>query len=219
MADKTEAEEMRAFFTARADIYEEHMLKHWAAAYGLAAALVPAMTKTLLDLGCGTGLELDYIFRRLPDISVTGIDITPEMLSRLKRKHGDKKLKLIEGDYFAVPFGEGVFDAAISFESLHHFSAQEKAGLYRRLYKALRPGGIYIECDYMARTAEEEAAFERESLEIRSSQRAKDAGYLHFDRPLSEATQISLIAGAGFKSVQTLWREENTVLLIAGRAK
>jgi len=71
----------------------------------------------------------------------------------------------------------------------------------------------------MARTAEEEAAFERESLEIRSSQRAKDAGYLHFDRPLSEATQISLIAGAGFKSVQTLWREENTVLLIAGRAK
>ena len=38
----------------------------------------------------GTGLELDEIFRLRPDISVTGIDLEPAMLERLKAKHRDR---------------------------------------------------------------------------------------------------------------------------------
>ena len=39
----------------------------------------------VLDLGCGTGLELDEIFRYFPDLAVTGIDLTREMLQQLKK--------------------------------------------------------------------------------------------------------------------------------------
>lgn len=48
------------------------------------------------------------------------------------------------------------FDTAISFESLHHFQPAKKEGLFRKLYQALKPGGLYLECDYIACCAQEE---------------------------------------------------------------
>lgn len=213
------SEDMREFFCKRIDFYEEHMLKHWSGFYNLAASLIPDMTKTLLDLGCGTGLELDGIFRRLPNISVTGIDLTPEMLDKLKQKYSDKKLTLIEGDFFALDLEEAAFDAAISFESLHHFPAERKAELYKRLYKAIKPGGIYIECDYMVQSDEEEAAFEKELLERRKRQCVPDGKYLHFDCPLTVSHQIKLLCDAGFRGVRPLYSEDNTVLLLGGKAR
>ena len=37
----------------------------------------------ILDLGIGTGLELDCLFERFPDAQVTGIDVSAEMLAQL----------------------------------------------------------------------------------------------------------------------------------------
>jgi trans-aconitate methyltransferase len=34
------------------------------------AELIPDKTRTIMDLGCGTGLELDEIFIRFPQVSV-----------------------------------------------------------------------------------------------------------------------------------------------------
>jgi len=41
----------------------------------------------VLDVGCGTGLLLDYI--KIPPHNYYGIDISPNMLNILKRKHPD----------------------------------------------------------------------------------------------------------------------------------
>ena len=120
------------------------------------ASLVPKDTQTLLDLGCGTGLELDEIFKLLPDIHVTGIDMTAAMLKLLRKKHPEKEMTLICGDYFATDFGDSLFDCAVSFETMHHFSHEKKTALYRRIRDALKDGGCYIECDYMVETQAEE---------------------------------------------------------------
>lgn len=93
-------EEMAGFFSARLEDYEEHMY-HWKKLYEWMGELVPDKTETLLDLGCGTGLELDEIFRYHPQIEVTGIDLSADMLAKLREKHPDKKLSLIMADYFA----------------------------------------------------------------------------------------------------------------------
>lgn len=37
------------------------------------AELTPGDCGPLLDLGCGTGLELDRIFARWPELAVTGV--------------------------------------------------------------------------------------------------------------------------------------------------
>ncbi len=46
----------------------------------------------LLDLGCGTGLELGYYFERNPHAHSAGIDLSEEMLKALKAKFAEKDM-------------------------------------------------------------------------------------------------------------------------------
>lgn len=70
------------------------------------------------------------------------------MLSALKNKFSDKDITLICGSYFDIPFGESVFDAAVSVESLHHFTKEEKIPLYAKLHAALKDNGYFILTDF-----------------------------------------------------------------------
>ena len=138
-------EEMGAFFDNRLDGYEEHQLTCIEGArefYPFTAGCLPSqMHVNILDLGCGTGLELDYYFQINPSAVVTGIDLAPGMLAVLRKKFSDKNISLIKGSYFDVPFPENHYDAAVSVESLHHFTKREKVPLYRMVYQALKSGG------------------------------------------------------------------------------
>ena len=81
-------EEMGAFFTARLEGYEEHMAI-WKPAYERFARLLPENCREILDLGCGTGLELDEIWKLRGDVNVTGVDLNEEMLEVLAEAHVD----------------------------------------------------------------------------------------------------------------------------------
>ena len=219
----TPLEPMSAFFAARVSGYDAHMLEDVQGCregYARMAELVDMHAKSvstsplrLLDLGCGTGLELDEIFRRLPDAEATGVDLAPAMLSRLREKHAGKRIRLICGSYFDVDFGWQAFDCAVSFESLHHFSHREKAGLYRRLFHALRPGGLYVECDYMVDTQSEEDYYFAENARLRAEQGISADAFYHFDTPCTVANQISLLQNAGFTAVEQVFRMGNPTML------
>ncbi len=211
-------ETMSDFFTARVDGYDEHMLQEVEGCregYSMLAELVPADCQTLLDLGCGTGLELDAILERHPFVEVTGIDLTEAMLQKLRAKHPDKSLRLICGDYFAVPFGEDAFDCALSFESLHHFEKEAKSVLYERIFRALHAGGCYIECDYMVDTQEEETFFFEENRRLRKENGVPSDAYYHVDTPCTIDNTMVLLKKAGFASVECRMRIGGTALLLA----
>ena len=76
-------EKMGEFFDARLRGYEEHQLTCIESAQGFypytASCLPQAHGTRLLDLGCGTGLELGYYFELVPSAKVTGIDLAPGM--------------------------------------------------------------------------------------------------------------------------------------------
>lgn len=210
-------EKMADFFAARVSMYDEHMLNDVQGCkegYLKMAEYVPDNSRKLLDLGCGTGLELEAIFRKLPDLSVTGIDICKEMLKVLEEKYKGKNIKLIAGDYFTADFGRG-FDCAVSFQSMHHFSKEKKAELYSKIYKALNDEGIYIECDYMVLTQQEENLWLAENTRIRKEQGIAEEEFYHYDIPCTVENQIRLLKGAGFMSVKQVMRIENTTMLIA----
>lgn len=210
-------EEMAAFFEARLDGYEEHMLEAIEGAadfYPFTAALLPETPgAAVLDLGCGTGLELDWFFRRNPTARVTGIDLSQGMLDALKAKHGQRALTLVQGSYFDLPLGDSAFDAAVSVESLHHFTQAEKTGLYARLHRALKPEGYFILTDYFAPTAALEALYRAEYLRKRGDQ-PTDVFY-HYDTPLTVAHETQALLAAGFSRVEALARWENTYTLRA----
>lgn len=211
-------EKMDEFFTARVDGYDEHMLNEvdgCREAYGEMSKLVPENTKNLLDLGCGTGLELEAIFKRFPDISVTGIDLTKAMLDKLEEKYRGKNITLIQGDYFRTDLGQNCFDTAISFQTMHHFSHEMKIGLYRKICDSLKSGGVYIECDYMVETQAEEEYWYAENVRIRREQNIPENEFYHYDTPCTIENQIKMFKAAGFLNAEKVYRMENTTIIIA----
>ena len=209
-------ERMSDFFTARLNGYEEHMLTdEGKEAYKKLAELVPGNTEKILDLGCGTGLELDEIFKRLPSVSVVGIDLTQAMLDKLKQKYPDKNIKLIYANFFDVDLGVNTFDTAISFATMHHFSHDEKVGLYRKIHKALKPEGVYIEGDYMVTEQSVEDELHDESAIIRLEMNIPQGEYYHIDIPYTVDNQIAMFKQTGFSSTDSVFRMANTTIIVA----
>ena len=201
-------EKMGDFFNARLDGYEEHQMNTIESArefYPFTAACLPRNAGArVLDLGCGTGLELEEFFRLNPAAVVTGIDLAKGMLDFLRDKFANRKIELVLGSYFELPFGENLFDAALSVESLHHFTKKEKIPLYAKLRKALKPGGYFILTDYFASSDKEESFLRSELLRLRKEQNLPDGEFYHYDTPLTVAHETEALLEAGFSSVEEL---------------
>lgn len=98
----SQLEEMSDFFTKRLHDYEEHMAI-WEKSYRIFAEVLPLECQKILDLGCGTGLELDKIWQINPNIEVIGVGLCENMLNKLLEKHSDKHLKkLLQNAGFVI---------------------------------------------------------------------------------------------------------------------
>jgi ubiquinone/menaquinone biosynthesis C-methylase UbiE len=211
-------EKMSSFFTERVEGYDEHMLtnvKGCKEGYIEMSKHLPTNCKHLLDLGCGTGLELDEILRIKPTIEITGIDLTQAMLDKLKDKYPDKSIHLICGSYFDVPFGTNKFECSISFQTMHHFSHDLKIELYNKIYQALTLDGVYIECDYMVDNQNDEDFYFAENARLRNELGLSTDEFYHYDTPCTITNQISMLKKAGFTEVTQVFRLENTTILVA----
>jgi tRNA (cmo5U34)-methyltransferase len=209
-------EEMGSFFNSRIDEYEARMLRDGKPIYAEIAQLIPHDPGLkLLDLGCGTGLELDEIFKINPVVHVTGIDMAEKLLEKLSRKYATRKsqLNLVVADYFKYDFGKSVFDIVLSVQTLHHFTREVKVGLYRRILTCLKPDGFYLESDYYAPDQAFEDFHITENKRLRAEQ-GITSGYYHYDIPYTRVNQVAMLKEAGFKSVETINpREKGTIFL------
>ena len=201
-------EKMGEFFDARLDDYEEHQLTCIDSAqefYPFTASCLPQTSDSnILDLGCGTGLELAYYFKSVPTAKVTGIDLAPGMLEKLRQKYPDRAMTLILGSYFDVPFDENAFDAAVSVESLHHFTKEEKVPLYTKLHRALKDGGCFVLTDYFSLSDEEEQMHRQNLIALKAEQEISDDEFYHYDTPLTVKHETESLLEAGFSSVEVL---------------
>ena len=199
---------MGEFFDSRLEDYESHMLECIESAeifYRYTAKLLPnASDAKVLDLGCGTGLELDEYFKLNPTANVTGIDLAPGMLSVLRNKHGDKNLTLICGSYFDTDFLSDEYDCAVSVESLHHFTAQEKESLYTKLFDSIKNNGYFILTDYFAADTEEEIRLRSKYIELKREQNLPPDQFYHFDTPLTVDHEIECLLKSGFKNIEIM---------------
>ena len=201
-------EKMSDFFEARLDGYDEHMMTAIECAdefYPFTAKQLPTNKNSrVLDLGCGTGLELAEYYKLCPSAKVAGIDLSKGMLAELKRKFPDKHITAICGSYFDVPFGECVYDAAVSVESLHHFTKSEKTPLYAKLRAALKENGYFILTDYFSSSDEEERMHRQTLNALKAEQGVADNEFYHYDTPLTVRHEIEALTEAGFASARVL---------------
>ena len=102
---------------------------------------------TILDLATGTGDLAIMLARRIPQATVTGADLSPEMLEIGRQKIAKKKIRniagMLEADAEALPFDAASFDAVTVGFGVRNFG-DIPAGL-AEMYRVIRPGGhVYI---------------------------------------------------------------------------
>ncbi|MBX2999458.1 MAG: class I SAM-dependent methyltransferase [Caldilineaceae bacterium] len=214
-------EPMADFFDLRAEGYDEHMrgyvftVDQFTAFYEAVALSFPVTEEplTVLDLGCGTGLEIEFILRRVPNARITGVDLSTQMLDRLQQRYCDHmhQIRLVVGSYLTMPFDERGYDFVVSAMTIHHLLHDAKRALYKKIRAALKPDGRYIEGDGVTR-ADAEADFLATYVEQMAALPAAGDGDYHIDLPLSIETQKTLLLEAGFHSFELLWQKDSADL-------
>jgi arsenite methyltransferase len=97
----------------------------------------------VLDLGCGAGTDsLVAALQVGPEGTVTGIDMTPEMLAKARdsaAELGLENVTFVEGEAEVLPFRDGSFDVVISNGVIDLIP--DKDVVFSEVYRVLRPGG------------------------------------------------------------------------------
>ena len=94
----------------------------------------------VLELGCGTGLNTEWLARHAG--RVVAVDVSPEMLTRARRRLAEASVTLREMDVIEPwPFDDSAFDAVVATLVLEH--VERLAPVFCEAHRALRPGGTF----------------------------------------------------------------------------
>jgi SAM-dependent methyltransferase len=118
----------------------------------------------VLDVGCGRGLLLNEVARRLDGGTAVGIDLFREedlsgnrvesTLQNAALEGVSGRVEVHEGDARDLPFESSSFDAVVSSMTLHNIrDAAGRAQAVREIDRVLKPGGRAVVVD-MAKTSE-----------------------------------------------------------------
>ena len=102
----------------------------------------------VLDIGTGPGVLLVELATLRPDLRVTGVDRSADMIDAARRRlvpFGDRA-EAVVGDAAELPFPDASFDLIVSSLSLHHW--QRPADAAGELRRVLRPGGQVCVYDF-----------------------------------------------------------------------
>jgi ubiquinone/menaquinone biosynthesis C-methylase UbiE len=179
---------------------------------------LPRESRSILELGCGTGNLSLLLARSFPTASLTLVDGSPDMIALTRSRISDAGFSANEPTYVAAQFEEltlpeSSFDLVVSSISLHHVA--DKARLYRRIRTLLRAGGSFCFADQIRGEPESNHRINWERWldycrepghctqdEIDS---LLDHAAAH-DHYVPLAQHVSLLSDAGFIEIDCVWR-------------
>ncbi len=219
MTEKNKPEKMKDFFNKRAVSYDEHMKNNINNFEKYYKMIADPITKTnerinILDIGCGTGLELKYIFEKAPNAQIIGVDISDEMLELLLDKYENKadQINVIKNSYLTLEFGENKFDYVVSVMTIHHLLYETKKKLYKKILKSLKDNGKYTEGDYVVSKEKEKTLLNQ--FKKRMKQKELNDGFFHIDIPFSLKTQEKLIIEVGYRNFDLIFKEKEAAIYV-----
>jgi tRNA (cmo5U34)-methyltransferase len=215
------ASQVQEHFEAEAFEYDGQILRlvpEYHAQHELVLAILPFPATAplqVLDLGCGTGVLSHVILRAFPRARVVSWDLTPNMLEMCKQTLAPfaDRVTLRQGDFGRDDLGAG-YDLVVSGLAIHHLDDPGKRALYRRIFAALRPGGVFLNREIvLGATPALTALYERLwRAHVQASGEADESWFRRYfeeDLPASVEDQMKWLAEAGFADVACHWRRLN----------
>ncbi|HZY63715.1 MAG TPA: class I SAM-dependent methyltransferase [Edaphobacter sp.] len=190
--------------------------------YRWAVELVPAGARNILDLGAGSGLLTVLIRNRFPKARIHLIDFSSPMLQLARQRlSGDPKLIFEQANYVTEALPQNLC-AVVSSLSIHHLDDSDKRIVFKKIYAALKPNGVFINADQVAAPTPE--LDERYKTLWLKQVRAAGANEPQIraslfrqqeDRCATIANQLCWLREAGFEDADC-WFKDNRFAVMAG---
>jgi len=128
-----------------ADQYEQRWARYLNVTHSKLLASLPAgaAPRSILDLGCGTGLLLTKLRQHYPDAQLTGVDRSGAMLDQARQRL--PQATFIETDLARLHLNPRQYDLIVS-SSVFHFV--DVALVLSQITPALDPNGWLVVVDY-----------------------------------------------------------------------
>jgi len=182
----------------------------------------------ILELGIGTGNLAYKLLKRFPHAQLVGVDHNKEMLKLATQKlqSFSPRFALAEEDVGNISFESHQYNVVVSLLSIHHLTDPQKRGLFKKVYLALKPKGIFINGDFVI--------FESDIVNIKSAEMEKEfmlsrgveeeglltSGgkvYAEDDIPATVENQLKWLKKAGFDETGCVWRYFNYAICLGFR--
>lgn len=102
--------------------------------------------ESLLEIGFGNGSHFPKLFRLLPLVKITGIDISTVMLKTATRSNSSYiksgRLDLQIADIKNIPLNDNHFDIVLTINTIYFWDDPHKS--IEELYRVLKPNGILL---------------------------------------------------------------------------
>jgi malonyl-ACP O-methyltransferase BioC len=161
--------------------------------------------RSVLDIGCGTGMLLRGVGERFPDAALAGIDLAPGMVTATRSALIERKgAVVVAGDAEQLPFPDGSFDLVVSTSTFQWLENHDNA--FAEAYRVLAPGGSFRFALFGARTLCEL----KESYRAALSKHGRESDD-RTHRFLAAPAVAAALDRAGFSETR-VWSEDETEL-------
>lgn len=180
-----------------------------------AAAVTTPHAKELLDVGCGGGNYTLKLLQRLPNLNVTLVDLSQQMLDcavgRIQPQTSGT-VTTIHSDMRELNLGQQRFDIIVASAVLHHLRAEDEwRSVFQKFHAALKPNGSIWIFDLIESPIPEIQAIHwgryGEYLTSVGGESYRDelfARIIREDTPRSVVFQLDLLREVGFREVEIL---------------
>lgn len=140
---------VEAYYRFHAQIYDA---TRWSFLFGRESLLdkIPDLPSQphILEIGCGTGKNIERLSYYFPDASIVGIDLSSDMLQKAEKRLGStNSVELRLGQYGEHSFSYDSFDLILVSYSLTMFDENIEE-IFEQICKELKPNGYIATVDF-----------------------------------------------------------------------